>query len=34
LRIVTADLTAYQRLEDDTLAGLPGEQRFELDARH
>jgi DNA-binding Lrp family transcriptional regulator len=28
LRIVTADLTAYQRLEDDVLATLPGVQRL------
>jgi DNA-binding Lrp family transcriptional regulator len=28
LRIVTADLTAYQRLEDDTLSALPGVQRL------
>jgi DNA-binding Lrp family transcriptional regulator len=28
LRIVTADLAAYQRLEDDTLATLPGVQRL------
>jgi len=28
LRIVTADLGAYQRLEDDTLAALPGVQRL------
>jgi DNA-binding Lrp family transcriptional regulator len=28
LRIVTADLTAYQQLEDDTLAILPGIQRL------
>jgi DNA-binding Lrp family transcriptional regulator len=28
LRIVTADLAAYQRLEDDTLATLPGIQRL------
>ncbi len=28
LRIVTADLGAYQRLEDDTLAALPGIQRL------
>jgi DNA-binding Lrp family transcriptional regulator len=28
LRIVTADLAAYQRLEDDTLAALPGVQRL------
>ena len=28
LRIVTADLAAYQRLEDDTLAVLPGIQRL------
>jgi DNA-binding Lrp family transcriptional regulator len=28
LRIVTADLAAYQRLEDDTLSALPGVQRL------
>jgi DNA-binding Lrp family transcriptional regulator len=28
LRIVTADLAAYQRLEDDVLAALPGVQRL------
>jgi DNA-binding Lrp family transcriptional regulator len=28
LRIVTADLGAYQRLEDDVLATLPGVQRL------
>ncbi|MCW2887385.1 MAG: hypothetical protein QOE54_488 [Streptosporangiaceae bacterium] len=28
LRIVTADLAAYQRLEDDMLAALPGVQRL------
>jgi DNA-binding Lrp family transcriptional regulator len=28
LRIVTADLTAYQQLEDDVLATLPGVQRL------
>lgn len=28
LRIVTADLGAYQRLEDDVLAALPGVQRL------
>jgi DNA-binding Lrp family transcriptional regulator len=28
LRIVTADLAAYQELEDDTLAALPGIQRL------
>jgi DNA-binding Lrp family transcriptional regulator len=28
LRIVTADLAAYQQLEDDTLAVLPGIQRL------
>jgi len=28
LRIVTADLTAYQQLEDDVLAALPGIQRL------
>jgi DNA-binding Lrp family transcriptional regulator len=28
LRIVTADLASYQRLEDDTLAALPGVQRL------
>ncbi|MPZ96859.1 MAG: AsnC family transcriptional regulator [Propionibacteriales bacterium] len=28
LRIVTADLAAYQELEDDTLAALPGVQRL------
>ena len=28
LRIVTADLGAYQRLEDEVLAGLPGVQRL------
>jgi DNA-binding Lrp family transcriptional regulator len=28
LRIVTADLTAYQHLEDDVLAVLPGIQRL------
>lgn len=28
LRIVTADLGAYQRLEDDVLATLPGAQRL------
>lgn len=28
LRIVTADLEAYQRLEDDVLAALPGVQRL------
>lgn len=28
LRIVTADLTAYQELEDDVLAALPGVQRL------
>jgi DNA-binding Lrp family transcriptional regulator len=28
LRIVTADLAAYQRLEDDVLAVLPGIQRL------
>ena len=28
LRIVTADLAAYQRLEDDVLATLPGVQRL------
>jgi len=28
LRIVTADLGAYQRLEDDALAALPGVQRL------
>ncbi|MEV4129166.1 Lrp/AsnC family transcriptional regulator [Nocardia sp. NPDC049707] len=28
LRIVTADLSAYQRLEDDVLATLPGVQRL------
>ncbi|WBB69961.1 Lrp/AsnC family transcriptional regulator [Micromonospora sp. WMMD812] len=28
LRIVTADLGAYQRLEDDVLARLPGVQRL------
>jgi DNA-binding Lrp family transcriptional regulator len=28
LRIVTADLAAYQQLEDDTLAALPGIQRL------
>ncbi len=28
LRIVTADLSAYQRLEDDVLAALPGVQRL------
>ncbi len=28
LRIVTKDLAAYQQLEDDTLAALPGVQRL------
>jgi DNA-binding Lrp family transcriptional regulator len=28
LRIVTADLAAYQQLEDDALAVLPGIQRL------
>ncbi len=28
LRVVTADLGAYQRLEDDVLAALPGVQRL------
>src|SRR5437763_6216097 len=28
LRIVTVDLTAYQQLEDDVLAALPGVQRI------
>ncbi|MFI0422506.1 Lrp/AsnC family transcriptional regulator [Spongiactinospora sp. 9N601] len=28
LRVVTADLTAYQELEDDVLATLPGIQRL------
>jgi DNA-binding Lrp family transcriptional regulator len=28
LRIVTADLAAYQRLEDDLLSALPGVQRL------
>jgi DNA-binding Lrp family transcriptional regulator len=28
LRIVTADLAAYQELEDDVLAALPGVQRL------
>jgi DNA-binding Lrp family transcriptional regulator len=28
LRIVTADLNAYARLEDDVLSGLPGVQRL------
>jgi DNA-binding Lrp family transcriptional regulator len=28
VRIVTADLAAYQQLEDDTLAALPGVQRL------
>jgi DNA-binding Lrp family transcriptional regulator len=28
LRIVTADLATYQRLEDDTLSALPGVQRL------
>jgi DNA-binding Lrp family transcriptional regulator len=28
LRVVTADLAAYQRLEDDSLATLPGVQRL------
>jgi DNA-binding Lrp family transcriptional regulator len=28
LRIVTADLTAYQQLEDDVLCALPGVQRL------
>lgn len=28
LRIVTEDLSAYQRLEDDVLAALPGVQRL------
>jgi DNA-binding Lrp family transcriptional regulator len=28
LRIVTGDLGAYQRLEDDVLAALPGVQRL------
>jgi DNA-binding Lrp family transcriptional regulator len=28
LRIVTADLAAYQQLEDDALAALPGVQRL------
>ncbi len=28
LRIVTVDQAAYQRLYDDTLANLPGVQRF------
>lgn len=28
LRIVTADLTAYQQLEDDVLSALPGVQRL------
>ena len=28
LRVVTADLAAYQRLEDDRLATLPGVQRL------
>ncbi|WP_256862477.1 Lrp/AsnC ligand binding domain-containing protein [Microbispora sp. GKU 823] len=28
LRVLTADLTAYQRLEDDHLATLPGIQRL------
>ncbi len=28
LRILTADLAAYQQLEDDTLAALPGIQRL------
>lgn len=28
LRIVTADLTAYQELEDDVLSALPGIQRL------
>ena len=28
LRIVTADLAAYQRLQDDTLTSLPGVQRM------
>ncbi|MCP2260961.1 DNA-binding transcriptional regulator, Lrp family [Streptoalloteichus tenebrarius] len=28
LRVVTADLAAYQRLEDDELATLPGVQRL------
>lgn len=28
LRVLTADLAAYQQLEDDTLAALPGIQRL------
>ncbi|MBN9100960.1 MULTISPECIES: Lrp/AsnC family transcriptional regulator [unclassified Pseudonocardia] len=28
LRVITADLGAYQRLEDDVLAALPGVQRL------
>jgi DNA-binding Lrp family transcriptional regulator len=28
LRVVTADLAAYQRLEDDVLSALPGVQRL------
>jgi len=28
LRVLTADLAAYQRLEDDRLAALPGIQRL------
>jgi DNA-binding Lrp family transcriptional regulator len=28
LRVVTADLTAYQELEDDVLSALPGVQRL------
>ena len=28
LRVVTADLAAYRRPEDDTLAALPGVQRL------
>jgi DNA-binding Lrp family transcriptional regulator len=28
LRVVTADLAAYQQSEDDTLAALPGVQRL------
>lgn len=28
LRIITADLTAYQQLEDDVLSALPGVQRL------
>ncbi|WP_028924270.1 Lrp/AsnC family transcriptional regulator [Pseudonocardia acaciae] len=28
LRVLTADLAAYQRLEDDVLAALPGVQRL------